>query len=236
MGCDIHLCVEVRRDGQWQRAFPPKVLQDAYLADWDSEWAKKRAPVTWYDMRNYDVFAILGNVRNGYGFAGVKTGDGFVPISDNRGIPDNASPEVQAIFSDYSEDRGENDIWGGDHSHSWVTLAELLAYDWDAGIGKRGVITLAQFAERVAKGETGCPQSYSGGVGGKDVIVLEESEARDALSDHGIAIALPASPYVSITWGQTCAERAASFYTNIIPALKKLGAPEDVRLIFGFDS
>jgi len=29
--------------------------------------------------RNYDLFAILANVRNGHGFAGIKTGGGIRP-------------------------------------------------------------------------------------------------------------------------------------------------------------
>ena len=71
MGTDIHLVVQVRRDGAWHFVDIPK--EERYGNILDHRW--------------YDLFSILGNVRNGYGFAGVTTGSGFVPISDQRGLP-----------------------------------------------------------------------------------------------------------------------------------------------------
>ena len=38
--------------------------------------------------RDYNSFAVLGDVRNGLGFAGVKTGEGFNYITARRGLPD----------------------------------------------------------------------------------------------------------------------------------------------------
>lgn len=73
MGCDIHLTVEAFRDGSWRCV--PNDCGD------------------WYDNRNYDVFAILADVRNGSGFAGVSTGEGFAPIAPRRGIPADACVE-----------------------------------------------------------------------------------------------------------------------------------------------
>ncbi len=76
----------------------------------------------YYDGRNYNLFAILADVRNGRGFAGIKTGDGFNPIAPPRGLPDDVSPEVKA----------ESDSWSCDgHSHSHFTLREILDYDWN---------------------------------------------------------------------------------------------------------
>lgn len=66
MGTDIHSVAQVRKDGKWLT-----VLQDVCG-----------------DGRNYDTFAMLANVRNGRGFAGVKTGDGFPFIAEPRGLPD----------------------------------------------------------------------------------------------------------------------------------------------------
>lgn len=66
MGCDIHLYVERKNpvSGQWE--FVPAeghAPQD--------EWDKKNNRWDWYGGRNYDLFAILADVRNGYGFAGI---------------------------------------------------------------------------------------------------------------------------------------------------------------------
>ena len=44
-----------------------------------------------YGDRNYNLFAILANVRNGTAFAGCKTGEGFNPISNPKGVPSDAS-------------------------------------------------------------------------------------------------------------------------------------------------
>lgn len=88
-----------------RRHYAPTVLAD---------WA--------YDGRNYNLFAILADVRNGRGFAGSYTGEGFNPIAEPKGIPNDLSPEVTESFH----------YWEGDgHSHSWFTLQDLLDYDWD---------------------------------------------------------------------------------------------------------
>ena len=38
------------------------------------------------------------------------------------------------------------------------------------------------------------------------------------------------------TWKDTCAEFAGEFCTKTIPALQKLGEPDDVRIVFWFDN
>lgn len=81
MGCDIHLFVERRTDAGWEQVPNPE----------SDDWAH---PARWYHERNYHLFAILASVRNGVGFAGVKTGDGFNVIAEPRGLPDDAQREA----------------------------------------------------------------------------------------------------------------------------------------------
>ena len=91
MGTDIHINVDrLSENGHWIRT-DLQVDED----------------------RNYDLFAILADVRNGEGCAGVRTGDGFVPISEPRGW-------------------GEVDVKEDDpyHSASWLLLSEILDYDY----------------------------------------------------------------------------------------------------------
>lgn len=129
MGTDIHLYVERKNmeTGRWERVSPPdpppasertKKRRDgsSYVDPW---WGpggcmfagygpqSERNATQWYQNRNYSVFAILsGTVRNGYGFAGVSTGQGFVGITEEpRGLPDDISDEVR-----------DNNSW--DHSES----------------------------------------------------------------------------------------------------------------------
>lgn len=103
MGTDIHVAVEVRKADGWHRAFPddeakdPWCVQEAAAEPGETDWYKTRARVEWYRTRNYNAFAMLANVRNGRGFAGVLTGDGFVPIDDPRGWPSDLSAEVYAL-------------------------------------------------------------------------------------------------------------------------------------------
>ena len=78
----------------------------------DDEYGDGR-PFGW---RNYGVFGFLADVRN-YSEA--------PPISDQRGLPDD--------FKRYMRNRDSlnqyTDI--GDHSFSWLSVAELLAFDYD---------------------------------------------------------------------------------------------------------
>lgn len=116
MGCNIHLAVEVRQANGWQRAEP---MEPNPYASVEGEVPEIRQ--SWYDGRNYRLFAMLADVRNGSGSAGADTGDRIEPIADPRGLPDDASEEV----------RQSSERWGIDgHSHSYLTLAELLGVDW----------------------------------------------------------------------------------------------------------
>lgn len=80
MGTDIHPVVQVRGEDGWQLADIPA----------DDE----RGYGNLLSGRDYRAFAILGDVRNGYGFAGVVTGSGFVPISRERGVPEDFGAEL----------------------------------------------------------------------------------------------------------------------------------------------
>jgi hypothetical protein len=165
MGCDIHMVVEVRKDGAWQRAFPPADARDPTCLEWAAdktygEGQQRRygrmAEVTWFWDRDYSLFGALAGIRSD-----------TPPISPPRGLPPDLSPEVTAICeptnpSCFETDR--DDVLISDHSYSWLTLAELLAYDW------------RQLGHQ--------------------------------------------SPFV----------------TRVIPALMRLGRPDDVRIVFGFDS
>jgi len=64
-----------------------------------------------YDDRNYGFFSALANVRSYDDYGG--------PIAEGRGIPEDASPEVQA----------DSEVWGSDgHSRSYATLDELECF------------------------------------------------------------------------------------------------------------
>ncbi|MGW4909409.1 hypothetical protein [Streptomyces sp. NPDC004270] len=63
----------------------------------------------------YDAFACLFGVRNSFGFR---------PLSEDRGLPEDASEGLRETFS----------AWGGPqdaHGTTWISWAELAAADWD---------------------------------------------------------------------------------------------------------
>lgn len=262
MGCDIHLLVETRYTykgdrSKWKRALPPAAYRET---PWQVERKEAtydtldpRAAVSWatrwYDGRNYNLFGMLADVRNGSGFAGVKLGDGFVPICQPKGWPADPGPEVEAFIkaSDYRGDYPvpNGDTWPGDHTPSWLTLAELDAYDWEGQTTRLcGVIPLAEYAERRAKGVAGAPESYCGDTWGQGRVTMEEADADKAMNAGGIVEAEGQHISVRVWWGETYAEAAGDFYTRVLPGLRSLvrssggfiTTPDDIRIVFNFDS
>lgn len=102
MGTDIHLQVEVRgEDGEWK--ISPRRPFPRYNGEGFS----------WNDDptgRNYNLFAFLANVRNGFGFAGVRTGNRIVPQFAGRGVPrDYDDPKLSFKYATDDEDENDED-------------------------------------------------------------------------------------------------------------------------------
>lgn len=94
----------------------------------------------------------------------------------------------------------------GDHSLSYITLQELLDYSWDQIIINRGFVS-----DEFVNGWDGKtpPSSYAG------------------WSNRG----------QQVEWQNTVKGMVgAHIFESIIPTLRQLGDPEDVRLVFGFDN
>lgn len=217
MGCDIHLYVERRENGRWVSA---DIWTPNKYAKYEGE-----PPVAVeyenrvYTGRNYDLFGILANVRNGRGFAGIKTGEGFNPISPPRGLPEDVSPEVKA----------ESDRWGVDgHSHSHFTVAELDAYDWHQTTRHEGVVDALNFYIWRAEGK---PRAWSGDVTGTRVTHISNEEMARRIDDGWAE-----GCYTRVMWQEPYHISADKFYTTTLPRLREMGAPEGVRIVFWFDN
>lgn len=183
----------------------------------------------WYSDRNYVVFGVLADVRNGSGFAGVDTGDRVQPIADPRGLPDDLSPASVEWFRRR----------GGDHTDTYLTLPEVLAYDWDSPIVKRGVVTIDEY--RTFK-QTGRPDSWSGSIDGGGVrhvsnavmdsfIVQPPSDARS----EGNWDSDKFTYVTAIEWRDSLNDYAEKF----IDRMKQLAVTtgeSPARIIFNFDS
>lgn len=227
MGCDIHTIAETKKAGKWEacgKIFPyeyydpkkpSKVDDDGY------EW-NPQLTVHPYSGRNYDLFSILADVRNGYGCAGVDTGNGYIPIADPKGIPTDAAPETKEFLNSYE---------GDGHSHSYFTLAELLAYDWDQTTKKRGVIAYSTYLTLKDTGES--PQMWSGGIAGPNIVTYPMNEIPEDVESR---IAGGEEVYIRYEWATSYRDQCRYFMENTIPALLKLGEPDNVRILFFFDN
>lgn len=122
MGCDIHLVVEKRgENGEWVRA------ESMGQPWWVKDGSQLEEPVRqeWYRGRNYALFAMLAGVRNYPGLDYKSNKQLLTPIAEPRGLPADVTEETKKY----------SDEWGIDgHSHSWLTLEELLAVDWDSPV------------------------------------------------------------------------------------------------------
>lgn len=235
MGCDIHFYVERRVDGIW-------VSADKWTPDKYAEEGETRLTVDYddhfYNGRNYDLFAIFADVRNGNGFAEVDTGDGFKPIASPKGLPSDISEQIFL----------ESEAYGCDgHSHSWHTVADLMAYDWTQTTTKRGWVTAEVFAEWANwnRGKGLGPKEWSGGVGGGNVKhisidqmqqIVSETVAGRRFWDAKDDLKALRSYYTQISWGIPYWRAGKEFLSEVLPRLWRLGNPEDVRIVFWFDN
>ena len=121
MGTDIHSVFQKRTDSGWE--------------DVESNYSQDRC---------YALFARLGNVRNGHGFAGCPTHERIEPLSDCRGYPEDFEVDEEDMhpiscspirgrraewYRDEDADPENPDhlrMWMGDHSHSWLSDSEIL--------------------------------------------------------------------------------------------------------------
>lgn len=125
MGCDIHSFAEVKRATKWIR------VEDALFPSYGTA-NKSIEP---FGDRSYSIFAFLAGVRN-YNHC--------EPISETKGLPDDSeylnntsyqyshSSNATSIKQDLEED-------GNYHSFSYLTLKELLDYDYEKTFWNRRI-------------------------------------------------------------------------------------------------
>lgn len=236
MGCDIHMIVQRKHcDGleeYWSTELPPAWWpRDEWSAEQiarytsllpDAAAAQQLAWYTrqWYDGRSYDLFGILADVRN----------TGWPSIAVDRGLPSGVTPN----------DR-EHDL--GDHSFTWMTLREVLAYPWDTTtITDEGVVPLTAFLARDPEA-IGFPyEEWCGGIWGPRCVTLSADEARRQLASGGIVTQGEQTEiYVRDTWPITARQACEWWCNTILPAFVRQAdewgvSHDDVRLVMGFDS
>lgn len=230
MGTDIHMVAQAMLpDGTWEDIPCPPELQPEWIQRWCAEEpdVARRYQYQWFDDRNYVVFGVLADVRNGRGFAGIDTGDRVIPIAPPRGLPEDFTLEGVPFDPDYPDEplSGTGHHRGvsmGDHSFSWLELLEIETYDWDQTIVKRGVVALDEYRRWRASGEDN-PDGWAGDVGGGDVVVIPEGGD------------LRGATHVRCEW-KTPLRPFAENFLKTMKGLRQLCGERPTRIVFGFDS
>jgi hypothetical protein len=152
--------------------------------------------------------------RNYWAFgklANVRNGEGFAGCDTGDAVRPISEPRGLPADTSIRDNNAEYDspdsVWLGDHSYSWVTLDELLAIDLDATITQRGMVSPEQAKAFRERGEH--PDSWCGWTSDTSAVQIE--------------------------W-KVPLRKGAWLLPQIIEAIKGLGEPQDVRLVFGFDS
>jgi len=227
MGCDIHSYAEIfwgKTDPSWMcvgKFWPYEYHNEDNFPRRYVEWeANETLTLHPWGGRNYNLFALLADVRNGYGFAGVDTGDAVEPLSIPRGLPDNLSEYVAK----------ENKEWNGDgHSHSYFTLKELLEFSGERIKTERGWVRSEQY---ILFKKDGKPKSYCGGVDGQHVEHIDAKEMDRRIDQNK----LTEHEYTQVEW-QTDLAPLLSKLTARMEMLSKFEEDTDkIRLIFWFDN
>ena len=222
MDCDIHSFVEKKiSKGRWSKITGFKSDDYYEKSEYFSSdrFLKGDSPLS---ARNYQQFAILANVRNGRGFAGLDTGDRVEPIAMPKGMPDDVSDDVLNASNE----------WGCDgHSHSWLTAKEINEYDSEIKIIRRGFVSAKVYEQFLKDGN---PYPYCGGVYGDNVVIKEKGECLDFQKNNPTK-----EVYTKIQW-EVSARNAANWLFG--GALDQLMARsenkkgDDVRIVFWFDN
>lgn len=193
-----------------------------------------------FGQRNYALFTILANVRGEIGN----------PLAAGRGLPS----EISRQMADFHD---------GNHSTTHFTVAEVMAYDWQQELPRSGWVDPVEFARFVTDGH---PESWSGGVGGGDVVHIEADRMRELIIStnpgranggskeypfHDIRyhwddrvkfwlselrLAARGSPYCHVHWNRPFWTQGGDLFAEGLPRAWALGAPEDVRFVISFDN
>ena len=214
MGTDIYMMAERRIKGKWYT-----ITDKVFLGYGNS---LTNCP---YPFRNYNLFAILANVRNGEGFAGCFTGERFNPIEDSpKGLPKDINPHtLDGLCKGYGT--------------TWFTLKELKDYDWTQKNKTFGFLSEKEYANSIAQGKY--PASWCGWIQGDGIKIVSEAYMKKLIK--GTVKHKKGIDYWCECWfpAKTYAQAAGTFYTNTMPILESLipegGSDEDIRIVFNFD-
>ena len=172
------------------------------------------------DERNiflYELFGWVTNQLNGYTVIN--------PISELRGLPDDASDAISS-----------NHYFRFGGFASYVTLNEMLNYNWDATISHVGRIPEKAYVHWKRDGVA--PTRWDRSISGEDKKIIT-SFVMNGILDESIPRDEGIKYYVVVEYDpKTCREYCNFFCGTSLPLLVKLvpqgGNYEDVRVVYTF--
>lgn len=208
MGCDIHMYLEHRKRGAWQAV---------RATDRPGEKRSDDGLLIPYWDRNYSLFGILAGVRD----------DTAPMIAEPKGFPDDASRLIRSEFKE----------WGVDaHTPSWLTAAEIMAFDWTAPMRHTGLIDWKEWNNfndwRRQRGEH--PSSWCSWT---SIETIDEESAKKAVA-NGIKPDDPRMSRVVVRteWSVPLWRAAGGLLNEVLPHMWRAGAHDDTRIVFWFDN
>ncbi len=231
MGCDIHTSMQVRCNNVWHDA-----------QDWQNEGGYVQVlggyKTELLKERNYALFGILAGVR----------GDAPYPLAASRGLPSELSDKAREFHED-------------NHSATYFTLAEVLAYDWTQLLARSGFVGPCEWARWRDYDKPNC---WCGSVGGGSIrhfnkdefelawqtlriergypVVRTASEHLKGSPENDVNVARfveilgGGSPYTYVEWQEPYFDAAGELFARAVPLALQLGVPENVRFVVSFDS
>lgn len=216
MGCDIHMIVEKSTQGGWIEVHNTRKSVCRWCdglghysgrpKDLCYSCKGEKVVLEGFDPgRNYRLFSILADVRNSWDIE---------PIAEPRGLPEDTTC----------------DFWLGDHSHSWLSLRELIEHDWDQVFKLNGWLNAKEYA---VFRERGIPVSWCRRVSGGKVKHITNTEM-DKILEEGPPD--DCSYYTEVSWVASQRYYTEYFLNEVVGRLVALGHPDEIRIVFGFDS
>lgn len=202
----------------------------------------KVVETSWGQGRHYLLFAILADVRNGYGFAGVRTFTPIEPITYNRGVPPwwNCYDDSDIGFPTVEPEQTDCDgrschKWLGDHSFTHMAVSEILEWPhWEASAGRTGVLNKKHYLETLAVGKD--PEAWSGDVCGQNFVKVTDEDFKALSKEEQAEVT-----HIVCNWEEK--ESFAEECDYFLDEVKRIASeyPEDaeweeVLLVIGFDS
>lgn len=241
MGCDIHPVIQAR---------------ESFEHPWEFV---EYCPAEYIETRNYDVLSCnpiwLGLKERNYQYfsvlAGVRNSGDITPIDQPRGFPKGFNPSrIPSIYGAYGatydyDDNTSYDL--GDHSFSWVSLRELIDYPyWNQTLRSETVRMLLPSYMRYQKALKRNPTktliyNYTNlptlSPPYNDYVYISEDEAKNPSIATQMQSVFMKNVGVEVIVEYKLRDICSELYEHSIPWLLTLApSPDDVRLVFGFDS